>query len=488
MTPASGRRRHLHRSAAASRRRPPHPLVRLALVLLALAGVATPTTAGAATSALRLGFTPTAEFSGPDAGAWLDRARAESGSVVRVYASWSAIAPARPTDEQAADPSWAGYRWTGVDVQVRNAVAHGLQPLVMVNDAPAWAQGAGRPAGLTTAAWKPDAAAYGRFVAAVARRYSGTVADPGAPGATLPKVTQFQLWNEPNLDLHLAPQWDGGKPFAPARFRELVNAGYAAVKAVQPGATVVTAGLAPFGDYGTTTGTRTPPAAFLRSMLCLDAKLRRTCDAQTRFDALSHHPYAIRKPSSPALNVDDVTVPDLGKLTRILRAARKAGTLGPKTPALWVTEVSYDSDAPDPDGVPIATLTRWIPELLWRLWHEGVGTVLWFQVRDQLPTPSFDASYQSGMYFNDGRRKPSAQAFRFPLLVTGTTSKRLKVWLRSPVAGRAKVQVRRGGTWRTVKTTSVKASGVRSLTVPRGKGTAVRAVVGAEASPAWSVR
>ncbi|WP_022930343.1 hypothetical protein [Patulibacter americanus] len=473
----------------AGRARPlPPGLARWVALLAVVAGLAVPASAGAATSALRLGFTPTQEFSGADAGAWLDRARAESGSVVRVYASWGAVSPSRPTDDQASDPGWPGYRWTAVDAQVRATVAHGLQPLVMINDAPAWAQGADRPGGKTTAAWKPDAAAFGRFAGAVARRYSGSVADPAMPGATLPKATQFQLWNEPNLDLHLAPQWDGGKPFAPVRFRDLVNAGYVAVKAAQPSATVVTAGLAPFGDYGTRSGTRTPPVAFLRSMLCLDGRLERSCSATTRFDALSHHPYGVRKPSSPALNADDVTVPDLGKLTRVLRAARKAGTLGPTTPGLWVTEVSYDSDGPDPDGVPSTTLERWIPELLWRLWREGVGTVLWFQVRDQLPTPSFDSTYQSGMYLNDGTRKPFAQAFRFPVTVTGRTAKRLKVWLRSPVAGTAKVQVRRGGRWVTVARTGVRAAGVRTLTVPRPRVTGVRAVVGSETSSVAAAR
>jgi hypothetical protein len=303
----------------------------------------------------------------------------------------------------------------------------------------------------------------------------------------LPRVDTFQLWNEPNLDTYLAPQWEKGKPYAPGRFRELVNAGYGGVKTVQPGATVVAAGLAPFGDYGTTSGKRIPPAAFLRSMLCLNAKLRRTCDAKTRFDVLAHHPYAVRKPSSGALNVDDVTIPDLGKLTTVTKAARKAGTLA-GAPRLWVTEVSYDSSPPDPNGVPTATLNRWIPELLWRLWDQGAETAIWYLVQDAKPVPSFDATYQSGMFLNDGTRKPSAQAFRFPLTVTGKTPKRLKVWLRSPVAGRAKVQVRQGGKWRTVAATGVRVSGVRSLTVPRSRTTAVRAVVGTEASNTWSVR
>ncbi|MGX6447125.1 hypothetical protein ACVU7I_03495 [Patulibacter sp. S7RM1-6] len=458
------------------------------LAVLAALAVGAPARARAAASVLHLGFTPTTEFSGPDAGTWLDRARAESATMVRVAVSWTAVSPSQPSDSDAADPQWPGYRWTAVDAQVREAVAHGLRPLLMLNDAPAWAQGSDRPAGTATAAWKPDAAAYGRFARAVARRYSGDVPDPGALGRTLPRVTTFQLWNEPNLDLHLAPQWEDGRRVAPVRFRQLVNAGYAGVKGAQPAATVVTAGLAPFGDYGTRRGARTPPAAFLRAMLCLDGKLHRSCRAKARFDVLSHHPYAIRKPSSPARNVDDVTVPDLGKLTRVLRAARKAGTVGPRTPRLWVTEVSYDSSPPDPDGVPTARLARWIPELLWRLWDQGVQTVLWFQVRDQAPTPSYAATYQSGMYLLDGTRKPSAQSFRFPLVVTGRTAKDLRVWLRSPVKGTAKLQVERGGRWRTVERVRVRRDGVRTARVPRRGAVAVRAVVGAEASYAWSTR
>jgi len=461
----------------------------LAVVVAVLTSMLlTPPSAGAASSKLRLGIAPTSEFSGVDRDVWLDRVRAESGSMIRVTAPWASVAPSRPPDDRAADPSWAGYRWSVVDDQVRAIVARGLTPLVMINGAPAWAEDAGRPAGMSSAGWKPDAASFGRFAGAVARRYSGTTADPSAPLRALPRATQFQLWNEPNLDLHLAPQWEKGRPFAPSRFRAMVNAGYDAIKAAQPSATVVTAGLAPFGDYGATSGSRTPPVAFLRSMLCLDAKLRRTCRTASRFDALSHHPYGIRAPSSPALNKDDATIPDLGKLTRVLRAARKARTVGPSTPGLWVTEVSYDSSPPDPDGVPASTLARWIPELLWRLWDQGASTVLWFQIRDQAPTPSFAATYQSGLYRNDGARKPYAEAYRFPVLVTGRTSSRLKVWLRSPRAGRVTVQIRRGGRWRKAKTVTARVSQVRSLSVTRSRTTGVRAVVGGETSRAWSVK
>jgi hypothetical protein len=455
--------------------------------LIVLAGTLGAASAQSAPTTLRTGFVDPAAISGSDAATWLARERAEGATRIRIALSWAAVAPDRPPAEAAESPTWSGYRLAGIDAQLRAAASQGMSPLLGVNGAPGWAQGAGRPDGVGSGAWKPDVAAFGAFLRALARRYSGTTPDPLVAGAMLPKVEAFQLWNEPNLDTYLAPQWENGKPWAPGRFRELVNAGYDAVKSVQPRATVVTAGLAPFGDYGTTDGKRIPPAAFLRSMLCLNAALKRVCDGTTRFDVLAHHPYAVRKPSSGALNPDDVTIPDLSRLTRVTKAAHRAGTL--KTnPGLWVTEVSYDSSAPDPDGVPTRTLARWIPEMLWRLWGQGAETVIWYLVRDQAPTPSFAATYQSGMYLNDGRRKPTAQAFRFPLIVTSRTAKRLKVWFRSPVAGKAQLQVRRGNRWRTVGRAGVPASGVRSLTVPRTKVTAVRAVVGSETSPAWSVR
>ncbi|WP_210494599.1 hypothetical protein [Patulibacter sp. SYSU D01012] len=426
-----------------------------------------------------------AAYSAPDVTTWMQRSAEVGARRVRVNVFWAQVAPTAPTGDAAADPAWSGYQFAAFDAQVRAAVAAGLEPYVNVSRAPAWAEGGGRRAGVGPGSWKPDVSAFGRFMTAVARRYSGSFVDP-ATGQTLPRVRAFQIWNEPNLDTYLAPQWEDGKPWAPERFRELVNAGYAAVKAAQANATVATAGLAPFGDYGTTDGKRLPPVRFLRSMLCLDDDLQRTCKRTARFDVLAHHPYAVRAPSKGARNPDDVTIPDLGRLTAVTKAARKAGTIR-RTPKLWVTEVSYDSSPPDPDGVPTARLARWTAELLWRLWRQGAETVIWYLVRDAPPTPTYAASYQSGMYLLDGTRKASAQAFRFPLVVTGRSSRKLRVWLRSPVAGRAQLQIRRGGRWRGVGSVSVRADGVRTVQVPRGGTTAVRAVVGGEASPAWSV-
>lgn len=459
--------------------------VALAIAVLLGAMLAAPR-AGAAPSSLRLGFTDGAIAGLPDRDAWFARARAEGAGPLRIGVTWSAVSPVAPPTDRAADPSWPGYRWNAVDDQIRAIAAGGLTPIVNVTGAPTWAQEPGRPAAVAAQAWKPDAAAYGRFMQALATRYSGSHPDPLAPGRALPRVAEFQLWNEPNLDLYLAPQWQDGKPFAPGRFRALVNAGSAGIKAAQPTARVIAGGLAPYGDFEVG-GHRIAPVRFLRSMLCLSARLRRSCRSTTTVDAIAHHPYAIGSPSRRAGNADDATIPDLGKLTRVLRAARRAGTVGPRTPALWVTEVSYDSAPPDPQGVPTARLTRWTAELLWRLWAQGASTVLWYQVRDQEPRPSFSSTYQSGLYLRDGRRKPSAQAFRFPLVVTGRSSGRLTVWVRPPGDGPLRIEVRRAGRWRTATTLAGRAGRPRTVRVRRSGVRAVRAVVGSEASPAWRV-
>jgi hypothetical protein len=458
----------------------------LVVVLAALAlGQTMAQGAGARSSSLTTGFMENGAFGGADRALWFDRSVDVGAGTARVNLAWDAVAPAPPPTSLDSDPAWPGYVFAPVDAEIQAAAAAGLRPILNVSRAPVWAEGPARPGGIGRGSWKPDVAAYGRFVTAVARRYSGDFVDPTS-GRKLPRITSFQLWNEPNLDTYLAPQWQGGKPFAPVRFRELVNAGYRSIKAVQPRATVAAAGLAPFGDHRTTSGKRMPPVAFLRSMLCLDRKLERTCRDRTKVDVVAHHPYAVRKPSGPALNDDDATIPDLGKITRVVRAARKARTVGPKTPKLWVTEVSYDSAPPDPNGVPTARLSRWIAELLWRVWDQGADTVVWYLLRDGAPTPSYAATYQSGMYLLDGTRKPSAQAFRFPLVVTAKKAGRLHVWWRSPASGRVRIQVRRGGRWTSVRRATTKRAGIGRTTVPEHRTQAVRAVLGGELSYAWS--
>jgi hypothetical protein len=273
----------------------------------------------------------------------------------------------------------------------------------------------------------------------------------------------------------------------------MLTAFYRGVKSVNAGALVVTAGTAPFGDPQAG-GNRVMPARFVREMLCLRRKLGRLrtsrCPAPARFDVLSHHPYSLGRPRRKALNTDDVSIPDLHKLTRLLRfAERKRRALPRQRHRLWVTETSYDSSPPDSDGVPVATQARWLQEAFYLLWRQGVDTITWFRVVDQAPVPSFAATNQSGVFFRDSTAKPAALAFRFPLVAERTSKRRLRVWGRSPAAGTLTIERRRSGQWRAVRTLTVKRNGTFFVRIRHPSSPVrLRARVGGETSLTWSQR
>ena len=227
------------------------------------------------------------------------------------------------------------------------------------------------------------------------------------------------------------------------------------VKSVRASAVVVSGGTAPFGDPFPN-GHRIMPARFVREMLCLRrsrGRLLRTasCPSPARFDILAHHPYSVGEPTRKALNDDDVSIPDIGKLTRLLRAAeRTGGALPRKRHRMWVTEVSYDSSPPDPFGVPVAPHARFLEQAFYLLWKQGVDTITWFQIRDQLPNPSYAASVQSGHLLR--RRAREAGAARVPLPARRRARGRaaLRVWGRAPVAGVVRIERRAGSSWRLV--------------------------------------
>ena len=413
----------------------------------------------------------------PEATRWIDRTLELNASLVRQSVHWRDFAPqVRPADFDPADPADPAYRWGSLDATVARLRARGLDVLLTVDQAPDWAEGPGRPRSANPGTWKPDPAALADFATALARRYSGTL-----PG--LPRVRRFQLWNEPNLATYLTPQWTGrsrtAKPASPAHYRRMLVAFRAAIKRVDPANTVVAGGTSPFGDPDPG-GARMPPARFVREMLCLHgARGRPGRCSPLRFDVLTHHPYSVGRPRRKALNVDDVSIPDLGKLTRALRRARRAGLLA-GAPQLWVTEVSYDSRPPDPRGVPSGTHARWTAETLYLLWKQGARAVVWLQIRDAPPKPSYATSYQSGMFGRDGTAKLSARAFAFPLVRDGA-----RVWGRSPAAGRLVLEARRGGRWRSFARLQVARGTVFLRPVAARKGTALRARVGDRVSLTW---
>ena len=416
----------------------------------------------------------------------------ESGSnILRIDIGWPAPnKPARPAGFDARNPGAPGYSFSRADAAIVDAASRGLRVLASFTGAPQWVDGPGRPASVSPGTWKPDPQALEDYGAALAKRYSGSFPDPARPGRTLPRVAAFQPWNEPNLDKYLNPQWSGGRTFAPAHYRRMLSAFYRGVKSVSPSALVVSAGTAPFGDPGTG-GKRIMPARFVRDMLCLRRSKGRllptsSCPSPARFDVLSHHPYSVGFPRRPALNADDVSIPDLGKLTKLLRAAERTGRALPrKRHRMWVTEVSYDSSPPDPQGVPAARHARFLEEAFYLLWRQGVDTITWFQVHDQLPVPSYAATVQSGVYFADGRPKPAQRAFRFPLVAERLGRGAVRVWGRSPVAGSVRIERRTPAGWRLARVVRARRHGTFLVRISVAGSPTLRARVGGETSLTW---
>jgi hypothetical protein len=442
-------------------------------IALLMSTIAPPTAADAARG-LTLGFGDPA-FSRGDRGPALDRAAGAGGELVRIGVNWASVAPSPPLD--AANPADPVYRFADVDASVRAADERGFEIVLELGRAPAWAEGAGRPVGARPGTWRPDPGAYGQFARAVARRYNGDFAAAGHP--LLPRVTRFQAGNEPNLSAYLTPQWEGDRLEAARVYRELLRSFHAAVKGVDPANLVITGGTAPYGeDPG---GDRSRPVTFLRELLCLRGGAG--CDAPVPFDVLAHHPINAGAPSAPAEHPDDATTPDIDRIRGVLRDAERRRTVTAGSHPIWVTEFWWESDPPDDVyGVPEMVHARYHAEALHLFWKQRVPVVLGLQLADD-PVQNGDpaGTFQTGLYFADGRPKKGLTAFRFPF-VAERARRGTKVWGRAPEAGKLVIERRSGKRWRPVARMGVKEDAVFKKRLRGGGRPRLRARVAGERS------
>jgi hypothetical protein len=178
----------------------------------------------------------------------------------------------------------------------------------------------------------------------------------------------------------------------------------------------------------------------------------------------------------------NVSIPDLGKLVRVLREAQRAGTALPAgRKSVLTTELSWDSAPPDPHGVPEARRARWLQESFYRLWRQGATTICWYLLRDTPPTPDFGSTYQSGLFDRAGGAKLSATAFRFPF-VARSRAGRVTVWGRAPLTGEVRIERRDGVAWTPVAIVGTGRDGVFLARLSLARGILLRARSGAEVS------
>jgi hypothetical protein len=421
---------------------------------------------------------------------WLDRTVGAGAGMVRLSVAWSGVArgapPANPSDP--ADPA---YDFGLLDQIVADASVRGLDVMLTVADAPAWAEGPGRPSAAVAppGTWLPDPAAYGEFARAIASRYSGSFR-PAPLRPPLPRVRLYQAWNEPNLFTHLMPQYEGRRAVSPEHYRRLLDAFHRGIKDVAADNVVVSAGTAPYGARRGEGLMR--PLRFWRALLCLRERgLRpRPCPGAVRFDVAAHHPITGAPRSRPD-HRDDATIPDLRRIRRIVRKGERSGHIEPSgRRPLWVTELWWQSKPPSRFGVSLKKQARYVAEALYLIWKQGIRVAILLQVRDSTtaaPPPA--QGLQAGLYFADGRPKPALTAARFPFVTERRSRRMLTAWGRSPAAGRLTIERRRRGAgWRAVKQLEVGAGEVFKTTVRVHGRSRLRAAVAGETSLAWYQR
>lgn len=439
---------------------------------------------------LDTGFADAYEFelSTPStASRWLSRAESLGSSYVRLETIWSSIAPLKLVPGfRPADPGDPRYNWSGLDAAVRAALAHGQRVVLVLLNPPPWALGKHPPKSAPAGTWEPNPSALGAFAHAVAERYDGRFPDPQHPGQSLPLVTHFQAWNEPNLSAYLTPQWRRGRagkffPVSPYRYRRMLNAVYANVKSVQPHSFVLAGGTAPYGDPPG--GGRMEPVVFMRKLLCLSGR-RNTlerCPNPAHFDALDNHPYS-PTPTYHALNIDNVSVADIGRLRAVLDVAERTGRALPAgRKPIWVTEIAWTSDPPLPGAISEARQARYLSLGFYELWREGVDHVFWLLIRDY----PYETLAGSGLYFVGGAAKPSSRAFRFPFVAVRGRDEGLTLWGRAPQAGRVVIERGTAGGWRPVLLLSTTPGGIFYAQRRLGSRLVLRAVSGGIASLAF---
>ena len=232
------------------------------------------------------------DLSRADLARTLNGIQAAGAGWVRFDINWAVIQRKGPTS----------YDWAPFDRVVRAARARRLRVLAGILYAPRWAAAADAkrepPANLQE---------YATFARRAAKRYARF------------GVHDYEIWNEPNI----ADSWSTGPD--PERYTAMLKLAYEAIKSVDRKATVISAGLAPWGSRGDADAQHINPLDFLARMYA--------SGAHGSLDGVGWHPYIF--PGGLGFAVSSMwsqmsqTVPS----ARSIMAAN--GDLGKK---IWVTE------------------------------------------------------------------------------------------------------------------------------------------------------
>jgi hypothetical protein len=279
------------------------------------------------------------------------------------------------------------FDFVDYDRVVRAVVGHGLRPLAILDYTPEWARSSEctdspvcRPRSSTE---------FATFAGIVATRYAGA------------GLRTWEIWNEPNLTQFYRPKPD------PVSYAGLLRAAYAAIKAADPGAMVISGGTSP--TQTAHDGSTIRASDFLTAVYAAGGK--------NSFDAVAHHPYTF--PYTPDSAYPGGAWDDMSALRSIMVANGDSG----KT--IWATEygaptggpgnvVDRDARQVHPGGSHVSeslqasiatTAVARMRRLPW------AGPLFWYSYQDA-GTDSASIENFFGLLRADGSHKPAYAAYR----------------------------------------------------------------------------
>jgi len=355
--------------------------VRLVLVALA-ALLAIPAAAVHAAQRMPIGFFDDPSFRWSQTRAQnLQLASSEGASVIHTTATWAALAPTRPAEPSNGDDP--AYKLTDLDDLVFQAGLYNLRVMINITGTPKWANGGKAPnvmpkklGDLTT------------FARMLATRYSGRTGHGS--------VSLWSVWNEPNLQLFLTPQFVGKKIVGPANYAKLFKAAYAGIKAGNPLAKVAIGETSARGRDKPLPGVSATIAPATFAHLLSQVK-------GLKFDAWAHHPY----PTSPNLPpMQKVRYPNV-TLSTMSQFEKDLAKWFHRPVPIWITEYGHETKPAEPHGVSLAQQAAYAKQALnFAKKDPNIQMFIWFVFRDSAGNP-----WQSGLIAQSGATKPAFASF-----------------------------------------------------------------------------
>lgn len=283
--------------------------------------------------------------------------------------------------------------WYRPDYIVNEAEKAGLKILARLDQPPAWAMGLAEGERLLN---RPplDLADYGDFCGLMAERYRG-------------RIAAYQVWNEPNL----SREWGDESP-DPVHYTAMLKVCYEAIKAADPEAIVISAGLAP---TSTMPPLAMPDVDFLQGMY--DA------GAAAYFDVLGLNAPGYKAPPemSPAEAIAAEGYGGHGWNTfrhvETMRALMVAN--GDAAKQIAVVEMGWTTDPIRPEYAWHAVTEEEQAEYLVRAyqfagenWRPWIGLMVTIFMADQNWTAENDEQYWWSITLPDGVLRPAYHALQ----------------------------------------------------------------------------